>query len=57
MKKRRWLWLMLYSFPAVLLFSFVLGLAVGYSVLGKSPLEEVFDWATWKHVWDLVFAP
>jgi len=25
--------------------------------LGKSPLEEVFDWATWKHVWDLVFAP
>lgn len=57
MKRRRWLWLMVYSFPFVLLFCFVLGLAVGYSVLGNSPVEEVFDWATWKHVWDLVFAP
>jgi len=57
MKRRRWLWLFIYTFPIVILVSFVLGLAVGYSVLGKASVEEVFDWATWKHVWDLVFAP
>ena len=47
----------MFSFPVVLLLSLVLGLTVGYTVLGKESMDEVFRWATWKHVWDLVFAP
>lgn len=49
--------ILLLSFPAVLLFSFFLGMTVGYTLLGKESLGDVFRWATWKHVWDLVFAP
>ncbi|WP_313638587.1 DNA-directed RNA polymerase subunit beta [Paenibacillus sp. FSL K6-0276] len=33
------------------------GLAVGYVVLGKKEFSEVLQWSTWKHVYDLVFAP
>lgn len=33
------------------------GLAVGYVVLGKKEFSDVLQWSTWKHVYDLVFAP
>jgi len=33
------------------------GLVVGYVVLGKSEFSDVLEWSTWKHVYDLVFAP
>lgn len=32
------------------------GLVVGYVVMGNRPLGEVFDFGTWKHLIDLVFA-
>jgi DNA-directed RNA polymerase subunit beta len=42
--------------PALLFFSLVTGLIIGYSVLGKSPVTEVFDLNTYKHMYDLIFA-
>jgi flagellar basal body-associated protein FliL len=33
------------------------GLVVGYVVLGKKEFSDVLQWSTWKHVYDLVFAP
>ena len=33
------------------------GLVVGYVVLGKKEFSDVLQWSTWRHVYDLVFAP
>jgi flagellar basal body-associated protein FliL len=33
------------------------GLVIGYVVLGKKEFSDVLQWSTWKHVYDLVFAP
>jgi len=33
------------------------GLIVGYVVLGKKEFSDVLQWSTWRHVYDLVFAP
>lgn len=33
------------------------GLAFGYVILGKKEFSDVLQWSTWKHVYDLVFAP
>lgn len=47
----------------VLLILFILflalfgGMIVGYVVLGKQSLGGVFEWSTWRHVYDLIFAP
>ncbi|MGE5701072.1 MAG: DNA-directed RNA polymerase subunit beta [Clostridia bacterium] len=42
--------------PFLLFFSLVVGLIIGYSVLGKLPASEVFDLGTYKHMYDLIFA-
>jgi hypothetical protein len=31
-------------------------MVVGYSVIGDRPMSEAFDFSTWKHMYDLVFA-
>ena len=36
-------------------FSVVLGLVVGYSVLGEGAMSDVFDLNTWKHLYELAF--
>ncbi|MDO3412105.1 DNA-directed RNA polymerase subunit beta [Saccharibacillus sp. CPCC 101409] len=33
------------------------GMVFGYVYVGKQPLEEAFRPETWRHVFDLVFAP
>jgi hypothetical protein len=33
------------------------GLVIGYVVLGKKEFSDVLQWSTWRHVYDLVFAP
>ncbi|MNO62500.1 DNA-directed RNA polymerase subunit beta [compost metagenome] len=33
------------------------GLVVGYVILGKKEFSDVLQWSTWRHVYDLVFAP
>ncbi len=44
------------AIPVLCLTALIVGLAIGYTVLGDRELAEVFDWKTWKHMWDLVFA-
>lgn len=42
--------------PFLLFFSLVVGLMIGYGVIGKMPISEVFDVNTYKHMYDLIFA-
>ncbi len=42
--------------PFLLFFSLVVGLVIGYSVIGKQPGVEVFDLSTYKHMYDLIFS-
>ncbi|GEB31342.1 MULTISPECIES: DNA-directed RNA polymerase subunit beta [Brevibacillus] len=42
--------------PILLFFSLVIGLTIGYGVVGHKPTAEVFDLGTYKHMWDLLFA-
>jgi hypothetical protein len=42
--------------PGLFLIALIGGLYVGFAVLGKRPGEGVFNWQTWKHMYDLVFA-
>ncbi|RKP47280.1 DNA-directed RNA polymerase subunit beta [Cohnella endophytica] len=42
--------------PVLCIAALIIGLAVGYVVLGNRPTSEVFDSTTWKHMYDLVFA-
>lgn len=50
------LWLLRKSIvPIVMVIMLALGLYVGYVILGKMPKGDVFEWSTWKHMYDLVF--
>lgn len=42
--------------PVVMVIMLLAGLYVGYVIMGKASKDEVFDWATWQHLYDLVFA-
>lgn len=42
--------------PILLFFSLIIGLMIGYGVVGHKPATEVFDLGTYKHMWDLLFA-
>lgn len=33
------------------------GMVFGYVMLGKQSMHDIWEWSTWKHVYDLVFAP
>ncbi|WP_019121107.1 DNA-directed RNA polymerase subunit beta [Brevibacillus massiliensis] len=44
------------SVPFLLFLSLVVGLMIGYGVIGKSPVSEVFDFKTYKHIYDLIFS-
>ena len=43
--------------PLLLIAALGGGLVVGYVVLGKKEFSDVLQWSTWRHVYDLVFAP
>ncbi|WP_051330802.1 DNA-directed RNA polymerase subunit beta [Aneurinibacillus terranovensis] len=42
-------------FPFLLIVSLLFGLIIGYSVVGKGPVLEVFDLHTYTHMYDLIF--
>jgi hypothetical protein len=42
--------------PILCIVALIVGLAIGYVILGDQPLSDVFDARTWKHMYDLVFA-
>jgi hypothetical protein len=41
--------------PFLLFISLLIGMLVGYSVVGKGRAIDVFDLHTWTHMYDLVF--
>ncbi|MEK3733170.1 DNA-directed RNA polymerase subunit beta [Paenibacillus sp. FSL M8-0334] len=43
--------------PVLMVMALFGGMTFGYVVLGKQELSEVFEWSTWRHVYDLIFAP
>lgn len=57
----RTVWLIIWTtfkfilIPAACIAALICGLIIGYVVLGKAPMSEVFDGSTWKHMYDLVF--
>lgn len=54
---RVFLWLLRKSIvPLLCLIAIIGGLYIGFTVVGKQPGSEVFEWSTWRHMYDLVFA-
>lgn len=55
---RRYIWPVLRHLviPFVCLAVMIAGMAVGYAVIGDKPLSEVWEWGTWQHMYDLIFA-
>lgn len=56
-KTARWRVVMRWMIPLFLVLALAGGMICGYVIIGKQSLSEVFDWKTWQHVIDLVFAP
>lgn len=59
-RTRRWLsWILsIFRFllvPALCAAAIVVGLYVGYSVIGERESSDIWIIETWKHVYDLVF--
>lgn len=53
----KWTTIQWFLIPLLLIAALGSGLVVGYVILGKKELSDVLMWSTWKHVYDLVFAP
>ncbi|XID91125.1 DNA-directed RNA polymerase subunit beta [Paenibacillaceae bacterium WGS1546] len=51
-----WMSIKILIIPVLCVAALIVGLAIGFSVLGDRPVSEVFDIHTWKHMYDLVFA-
>lgn len=56
-KRSKWTIIQWFLIPLLLLLALGGGMAAGYVILGKKELSDVFQWSTWRHVYDLVFAP
>ncbi|ANY70689.1 hypothetical protein BBD42_11010 [Paenibacillus sp. BIHB 4019] len=51
------LWILRRSIvPCIMVIMLIAGLYIGYTVLGKQSGDDVFQWSTWQHVYDLVFS-
>lgn len=42
--------------PLLFLVCLYIGLYIGYVKLGEQPAGEIWQWSTWRHMYDLVFA-
>lgn len=56
-KTARWRIVTRWMIPLFLVLALIGGMAFGYVFIGKQSLSDVFEWKTWQHVIDLVFAP
>lgn len=57
---KRAAWIVILRIVLILLFLIVAlvgGAVVGYVVFGKQDASDIWQWSTWRHVFDLVFAP
>ena len=55
-RKPAWRIARILIFIAVWVIAIYAGLSVGYVIIGKRPLGDVFQWSTWQHIFDLIFA-
>ena len=57
-RRGRLVWIIIQIFLIPLLLAGALGggMVAGYVILGNGNLQEVLEWSTWQHVYDLVFA-
>ena len=42
--------------PIIMIIMLMAGLYIGYVVMGGQSSEDVFEFSTYKHMWDLIFA-
>lgn len=42
--------------PLIMIAMLLAGLYIGYVIMGDQPKEEAFQFSTYKHLWDLIFA-
>lgn len=42
--------------PIIMIVMLFAGLYIGYVIVGGQPKDDVFEFSTWKHMWDLIFA-
>ncbi|KAA8998008.1 DNA-directed RNA polymerase subunit beta [Paenibacillus spiritus] len=55
-KRSAWKIIQWFLIPLLLIAALGGGLVTGYVVMGKKEIADVFQWSTWRHVYDLVFA-
>jgi hypothetical protein len=62
-RKRKKLWVRIILFtlrlllvPVLCLCALYAGLVIGYVRFGGQPYSDIFDMATWKHLYDLVYS-
>jgi hypothetical protein len=60
-KKRSWLKIAYSLFrplliPLLCIIALFVGLTIGYVHIGGGDSADVWQWSTWKHLYDLVFA-
>ncbi|MNN66282.1 DNA-directed RNA polymerase subunit beta [compost metagenome] len=53
----KWTIVQWFLIPVLLVAALSGGMVAGYVILGKKEFSDVLQWSTWKHVYDLVFAP
>lgn len=42
--------------PVIMIVMLIAGLYIGYVYLGKASKDDVFEWSTWQHLYNLIFA-
>ena len=62
-RKRKKLWVRIILFiirlilvPILCLAALYAGLVIGYVKIGHQPYSDIFDMATWKHLYELVYS-
>jgi hypothetical protein len=62
-RKRKKLWIRIILFtlrlllvPALCIGALYAGLVIGYVRIGHQPYSDIFDMATWKHLYELIYS-
>ncbi|MEO3947246.1 DNA-directed RNA polymerase subunit beta [Gorillibacterium sp. CAU 1737] len=55
-KSRLKLWIRI-SIPFLCVLFLFAGMTIGYVYVGKQPMSDIWKWETWRHAFDLIYAP
>ncbi|CAM2931060.1 DNA-directed RNA polymerase subunit beta [Paenibacillus sediminis] len=53
---RKWVIAVRIMIPFLFIIAILGGLIIGYVVIGKQSIHDVFHMSTWRHLFDLIFA-